>query len=153
MITRIKNARLVLSNQIQSGLSLYCENGRISALTADELPFDVEISSCDAYSDYTYNIQGTRGSLRATLTHIEYQYFCENEMPERRLILDSLENEQGEPVYCRETLNWHKEEENLDGTAFDVGTKVYYDMIYNHLVNGAELVIKPEKIRQQIAVM
>ena len=49
MITRIKNARLVLSNQIQSGLSLYCENGRISALTADELPFDVEIDAKNCY--------------------------------------------------------------------------------------------------------
>ena len=128
----------------------YC---KILLLMPGKPVIDVEISSCDAYSDYTYNIQGTRGSLRATLTHIEYQYFCENEAAKQKLILDSLENEQGEPVYCRETLNWHKVEENLDGTAFDVGTKLYYDMIYDHLVNGAELVIKPEKIRQQIAVM
>jgi len=34
-----------------------------------------------------------------------------------------------------------------------VGTRCYYDNIYDHLVNGAELVIQPEKIALQIALM
>ena len=114
---------------------------------------DVEISSCDAYNDYNYNIQGTRGSLRATLSHIQYQYFCENEAPEQTFTLEPLEKEDETPAYCREQLEWHKFEEDLTGSAFDVGTKTYYDMIYDHIVNGKPLVIKPEKIRQQIAIM
>lgn len=114
---------------------------------------DLEISSCDAYNDYTYNIQCSRGSLRATLSKLKYQYFVESEAPEQKFTLEPLEHEDGTPAYCGEKLNWHTFEEDLSGTAFDVGTKTYYDNIYDHLINGAELVIKPEKIAQQIALI
>jgi len=114
---------------------------------------DLEISSCDAYNDYTYNIQCSRGSLRATLSNIRWQYFVESEAPEQHMTLEPLEHEDGQPAYCGETLNWHKFEEDLTGTAFDVAVKAYYDNIYDHLVNGAPLVIRPEKITQQIALI
>jgi len=114
---------------------------------------DLEISSADAYNDYTYNIQGTRGSLRATLSHIKYQYFREEEAPEQKFTLDPLEKEDGTPAYCRENLHWHQFEEDLTGSAFDVAVKRYYDNIYAHLTEGQPLVIRPEKIRQQIAVI
>ena len=114
---------------------------------------DVEISSCDAYNDYTYNIQATRGSLRATLHHIDYQYFREEEAGIPKLTLEPLEDADGIPVYCSENLKWYKHSEDLSGDAFDSGTKLYYDNIYDHLVNGAPLVIRPEKIVQMIAIM
>ena len=114
---------------------------------------DVEISSCDAYNDYTYNIQGSRGSLRATLSHINYKYFVESEAPEQRMTLEPIEHEDGTPAYCGEKLVWHEFSEDLSGSAFDVAVKAYYDNIYAHLTEGAELVIKPEKIAQQIAVI
>ncbi len=107
---------------------------------------DVEMSSCDAYNDYLYNIQCSRGTLRATMNKITYQYFVPEEAPEQHLILESLEQADGTPAYCGEQLTWHKEEEELKGTSFDVAVKRYYDNIYDHLVNGAELVIKPEKL-------
>lgn len=114
---------------------------------------DLEISSCDAYNDYNYNIQCSRGSLRATLSHISYQYFCEEEAPQQQLTLQPLEHEDGTPAYCSEHLTWHRFEEDLTGSAFDVAVKRYYDMIFAHLVNGEPLIIRPEKITQQIALI
>lgn len=114
---------------------------------------DVEISGCNHYAGSNYIVEGSLGSLSATLTHIEYKYYRPEEAPEQKLILESLENAQGNPAYCSEKLNWYEVKEDVEGTAFDKGTASYYDNIYNHLVNGAELVIRPEKIMQQIAVM
>lgn len=113
---------------------------------------DVEISSCDAYSDFTYKVQGKNGGLKATMSHISYKYFKPCEAPEQKLILTPLMNAEGKPMYCGEKLNWYTEEEDVPGTAFDTAVQLYYQNVYNHLTNGEELVIKPEKIVQQIRV-
>ncbi len=114
---------------------------------------DVEISSCDAYSDYTYKIQATRGSLKATLSHIDYQYFVEADEAPRELTLEPLCDEKGLPCYCGEKLTWHKGSEDITGSAFDTAVRLYYDNIYAHLTEGAPLIIQPEKIARQIALM
>ena len=113
---------------------------------------DIEISSSNKYSDYTYLIHGSRGSLKATLKHISYQYFKEEEAPEQHFTFDPIRKPDGTPAYCSEQLKWHQEEEDLTGSAFDTAVKLYYDNIYNHLTNGEELVIKPEKIKQMVAL-
>ena len=113
---------------------------------------DVEISSSNAYSDYNYLIHGDRGSLKATLNHISYQYFKEEEAPEQRFTFAPICKPDGTPAYCREELKWYKFEEDLVGTAFDTAVKSYYDNIYAHLTAGEELVIKPEKIAQMVAL-
>lgn len=128
----------------------YC---KILMLQPGKPVMDVEISPCDAFNDYNYNIQGDRGSLRATLSHIKYKYFDAAEAPEQKLTLIPLEHEDGTPAYCGEKLVWHEFEEDLSGTAFDVAVKRYYDNIYAHLTEGEPLVIRPEKIAQQIAVI
>lgn len=115
--------------------------------------YDVEISSCDSYSDYNYKVQGTRGGLKATLKHLQYKYFKEEEAPEQKLILEPLCHEDGTPAYCSEKLNWYEFDEDLTGSAFTSAEDEYYTMVYNHLVNGGELVITPEKIKQEIALM
>ena len=114
---------------------------------------DVEISSCDAFSDYTYKIQATRGSLKATLSHIDYQYFAEEDEAPRTLTLEPLSDEAGLPCYCSEKLTWHKCAEDIAGSAFDTAVCLYYDNIYAHLTEGAPLIIQPEKIARQIALM
>ena len=114
---------------------------------------DVEISSCDAFSDWNYKIQATRGALKATLSHIDYQYFVEADEAPRALTLEPLSNAEGLPCYCSEKLTWHKESEDVTGTAFDSAVRLYYDNIYAHLTEGAPLIIQPEKIARQIALM
>lgn len=112
---------------------------------------EIEINSADAYGGDLYRISGDRGSLSATSTEIRYKYFDEIPLPE--LNLNPMTTDDGvTPAYCSEQLNWHEFTETLTGDAFDAGTKGYYENIYDHLVNGAELVIKPEKVVQQIRV-
>ena len=45
--------------------------------------YDVEISSCDSYSDYNYKVQGTRGGLKATLKHLQYKYLMKKRLRNR----------------------------------------------------------------------
>ena len=114
---------------------------------------DVEMSCCDAFSDYTYKIQATRGALKATMSHIDYQYFVEADEAPRAITLEPLSDENGLPCYCGEKLTWHKFSEDVTGSAFDSAVKLYYDNIYAHLTEGAPLVIQPEKIARLIALM
>lgn len=112
---------------------------------------EVEVNCADAYCDSNYKISGSRGSLKATLQELEYKYFDAAPLPE--LELEPLRGEDGiAPAYCKDDLTWHEFREKFDGTAFDVGTAGYYQNIYNHLTAGEELVIRPEKILQQIRV-
>ena len=122
-------------------------------LTAPNRPLiDVEISPADAYNDFTYRIHGSRGSLTATLSKIKWKYFDEKPMPE--LTLEPLTGADGlSPAYCSEKLNWNEFEEDLTGSPFDYAPTKYYENLYDHLVNGADILIKPEKIVQQIRVM
>jgi hypothetical protein len=57
------------------------------------------------------------------------------------------------PAYCSEKLMWHEFEEDLTGNAFDAGPKIFYQNLYDHLTAGADLLIKPEGLLQQIRIM
>ncbi len=121
-------------------------------LTYPDRPLiEVEINPADAYSDYTYKVSGSAGSLKATQKTIKWKYFDEKPLPD--LVLESLTGEDGvSPAYCSETLVWHEFEENLEGSAFDKGTAKFYQNVYAHLTEGKPLIIRPEKILQQIRV-
>ena len=122
-------------------------------LTAPDRPLiEVEVSCIDGYSDYLYKIGGDRGCLKANMGSIKWKYFDEKPLPE--LDLTSMTKEDGvTPAYCSETLDWHEFEETLEGDALSVGVPKFYQNIYNHLVNGEELVVKAEQALQQIRVM
>lgn len=126
---------------------------KVLLIAKDKPLIDLEISSCNAYSDYTYLIEGAYGTLKATTSKIDCKYFDPAEAPARSLITESLQGENGEPRYCSEKLPWKELHEELSGSAFDTAVKAYYGNIYDHLTDGAELIIKPEKIKQLIAVM
>ncbi len=125
-------------------------------LTAPGKPlFDIELSKQDAYAGcgWLYQIYAKNGSLRAGHKSVEWQWFdpAEKAIPELQLTpLRKPEN--GYPMYCGETLNWHKETIELTGDPFTSAVHLYYTMIYNHLVNGAELEITAEQVRRQIRV-
>lgn len=123
-------------------------------LTAPGRPLiDVEISSCDAYSDYTYKIQGSRGSLKATMSKLEWKYFDPIEAPEQKLTFETLVGDDGySPQYCGERLPWHCFAEELNGTAFGLAVEDYYERLYKTMTEGAELFIKPEAVVKLIRV-
>lgn len=50
MTTRVKNARLILPGGIEEGKHLYFSEGVITAVTAEELPFDTELDAGGLYA-------------------------------------------------------------------------------------------------------
>lgn len=115
-------------------------------LTAPGAPLiDLEISSCNGYVSHMYNIHGSKGALRLFNNRIDVKYFDPANEPERTAISESLQDENGLPMYCRETLHWTEESYDIKGDAFDVGTASYYKMIYDYLTEGKEMEIKPEE--------
>ena len=116
---------------------------------------DLEISSSDAYPEFTYCVQGTRGTLRGTMSRIDWKYFIADEAPSHELVRTPLsQGEEKLPAYCSEQLKWY--EESWDGDAmspFTFAVKKYYDMVYDHLTEGKPLEVTLKQVRQQIAVI
>lgn len=123
-------------------------------ITAPNKPIiDIEVSSNDAFPPSTLKILGTKGTLKSTPNEYEMKYIIEGESPEQELILTPLKNEEGLPVYCKDVLIKHEEKGEFTGTAFDVGTRKFYDMMYDAIVNNAEMAIKPEYAAMVISVI
>ena len=124
-------------------------------LTAPGRPvIDVEISSCNAYPNYTYNIMGSTGGLRGGEQEMKWRWFVPEEAPEQRLIKTPLHDADWLPLYCGEPLVWHEDTwERADAGTFTYATERLYDTVYRHLTEGTPLVVTPAQVRQQIWVM
>lgn len=115
---------------------------------------DLEISSCDAYPSFTYNIKGSTGGLKGGMDKMDWKYFKPEEAPEQKLIKTPLQNEEGAPLYCSETLKWYESQWTTEDTGtFTYATDRLYDTVYDYLVDGKPLVVTIKAVRQQIAVM
>ncbi|MDD3925323.1 MAG: Gfo/Idh/MocA family oxidoreductase [bacterium] len=118
----------------------------------DKPTVDLEISSCCAYPSYTYQVYGTRGGLTGNMTHIDWKYFIPEEAPHQELAREPLPG----PGYCGEQLPWHEESWDVpeeDASLFNAMAGRFYNNLYDALVNGAPLVVTPQQVRQQIAVI
>lgn len=118
----------------------------------DRPVIDLECSSCNAYPTHMYNIDGTLGGLKGTANHIDWKYYRPEEAPEQHLIREPLPDRK----YCSEQLTWHEESWDLPEERKDwmqYMTREFYTHLYETIVNGAPLVIPPEQVRQQIAVI
>ncbi len=123
-------------------------------LTVPSRPLiDIEISSCDTFSDYIYKIQGSCGGLKATMTTVQWKYFVPRDEKAHDLILEPLSNEDGTPAYCTEQLKWYECKAEVKDGVFTSVVDEFYENIYNHMVNGEPLYVKTEKVRQQIALI
>ena len=113
---------------------------------------DLEISSCCAYPQYTYQVYGTRGGLTGTQQRAEWKYYLPSEAPKQRLVRGPLDGRD----YCDEELTWHtglweanEEEKNL----FDyMGTR-FYRNLHAAITKGARLEVPLEHVLQQVAVI
>lgn len=113
---------------------------------------DLEVSSCCAYPTHTYNIDGTLGGLKSSIDHADWKWYNPEDAPEQHLHREPLEGRK----YCRETLPWQEASWDLpeeDKNWFLYMTKSYYTRLYETMVNGAPLFVKPEEVRRQIAVI
>ena len=114
---------------------------------------DLEIISCDAYSDYNVKIIGSRGTLKCTPRGYKYTYIKDGENPERPVCEEPLKNDQGEPVFCSEKLIKHTEEGTFDGTAFDIGTARLYEQLYFKITENRPMDVTPDMARDVIGVI
>lgn len=114
---------------------------------------EITISSYNGYGQPTYVVSCKNGCLKANANEIEIKYFDPKTAPEHKHTVTPLEKEDGTPAYCSETIDWKTETFKVEGTAFDKGTQAYYDMIYDYLVNGKEMVITPYQVLKQLKVI
>lgn len=115
---------------------------------------DLEISSADAYPLFTYKIHGSNGSLKGTMSHIDWKYFDPKEAPAQTNVSGALYTTAEKfPTYCGEKLVWHEEAWDGDPNApFIAAVGVYYDQIYRLFTQGIPHDVRPEQVRQQIYV-
>ena len=116
----------------------------------------VEITSCCAYPSFTYNVYGTRGGLAGNASHIDWKYYTPSQAPRQRLTRSPICKPDGTPAYCRERLKWHTRSWDVPKSKRDLFGSMaaqFYSSLYGTLTRGAPLVVKPEEIRQQIAVI
>jgi scyllo-inositol 2-dehydrogenase (NADP+) len=124
-------------------------------LTAPDRPLiDLEISSCDAYPSFTYKIQGTQGGLKGNMTRIDWRWFNPSEAPVQHLLRQPLADAEGLPMYCGEKLSWTEDSWEIpDASTFTYAVRRLYDTVYDHLACGVPLVVTPEQVKQQLAVI
>jgi predicted dehydrogenase len=121
---------------------------------------DLELSSCNTYPGNLFLVQGTQGTLKGNETSLSWKYFKPAETPALRLDPRPLRNEKGEPLYCREKLNFYEETWNADlGSRdpheYDFTEKGlnYYRNLHANFTTGAEFIIKNEQVLLQMKVM
>ncbi len=115
---------------------------------------DLEISSCDAYADQLYHIQGTRGGLKGTMTSLNWRYFKTEEAPVQKLITSSLQTKDGLPMYCGEKLSWYDESwATEDARVFTDAVGRFYDHVYQAVTMDKPLPITAGQIEKQLHVI
>jgi hypothetical protein len=81
------------------------------------------------------------------------KYMVDGENPERPVIRESLQDENGLPIYCRETPVIHTEGGKHEGDAFNTAVLDYYQMIYDRLTAGKPLELDPVDMAKIVSVM
>jgi scyllo-inositol 2-dehydrogenase (NADP+) len=109
---------------------------------------DLELSSVCAYPQDLWLVMGTQGGLKGTLTRLEWKYVDWSALPPRPVLRQSTPDRS----YNQETLPWQEDrwERPLDYPGEVIG---FYDDLYKTIREGAPLVITPESVRRQIAVL
>lgn len=123
---------------------------------SDGKRFEVEVNPSNAYSDgCLFDLYGTNGTMKVFSSEIRYKYFKPEECPMHALEHKSIRMADGSPAYCSENTIWYEETVKLSADEVNVFgrcTSGFYHNLYEHMVNGGELFIKPEHIVAQIAI-
>lgn len=123
-------------------------------MTAPGKPvIDIEVSSNDAFAPSNIKILGSRGTYISSTDSYEMKYIVDGENPEQKVVLDSLKDADGYPIYCSEELITHTEKGEFNGNAFNVGTHRFYEMMYNAITKDEEMSVKPEHAAMIINVI
>jgi len=149
-----KEAKVVYS-KLAAGMTLGDSDDYAKILlTAPGKPLvDVEISSLDAYANFTIKMQGTRGSYKANHSEYEMTYVVDGENVERTVSDTFIKDEKGEPIYCSEQLVKHVESGKFSGTAFDIGAANLYRQLYELITEGKPMTVTPAMAADVISVI
>ncbi len=113
---------------------------------------DLEISSCCAYPEYTYQVYGTCGGLTGSMTEAKWRWFDPKKAPKQKLTREPLPGR----VWCREDLPWKERTWTLPkskSNLFAYISREFYSHLHKTLTEGAPLVITPQQVRRQVAVI
>lgn len=123
---------------------------------SDGKRFEMEFNPSNAYADgCLFDIYGDHGAMRVFPNRIDYKYFLDEECPMYELDHKSLHRPDGGPAYCSNNIVWHEESVALAAdqmNAFGMCSSGFYHDLYDHMVNGKELFMKPEHVKAQIAI-
>jgi predicted dehydrogenase len=121
---------------------------------------DLELSACNAYPGSLFLVQGSQGTLKGNESSLTWKYFKPAETPALKLDTRPLRNEKGEPVYCREKLNFYEETWNVDTGnrnphEYDFTEKglAYYRSLHANFCSGTDFAVKHEEVMLQMKVM
>jgi predicted dehydrogenase len=121
--------------------------------TPNKPVIDLEINNTDCFRNYNIKFQGDKGCFKATPAAYQYRYIVDGENPERPVIEKFLQDENGNPLYCSENLEYHEEKGAYPGTAFNVGTQLLYENLYYALTEGKEMYIDAEKVKKIVGII
>jgi scyllo-inositol 2-dehydrogenase (NADP+) len=109
---------------------------------------DMELTSACAYKQEPWLIMGTQGNLAGGGKELRWKYFNPAELPSRQV------SDQPTPdrSYNSEPIPW-KEETWKEDAQNRQAWGSFYDDLYQTIRAGAPLVIKPQEVRRQMAVI
>jgi predicted dehydrogenase len=114
---------------------------------------EVEVSSYRGYPVADgYVVNGQRGSLAGGPGGLRWKYYSPAKAPKHKLMTGWSDDRK----YCGEQLPWREETwtpPETKHTGFQFASQGFYDNVYKVLTGGAQLVVKPEQVRRQIAVL
>ena len=113
---------------------------------------DLEICSNAPYPVYTYQIYGQYGGLTGNMTQVTWKAYDPAAAPPMALVREPLPG----PSYCKDSLTmvertWRVPDSQKD--LFNSMAAKFYGNLYRALSAGEPLVIPPEHVRQQVAVI
>jgi predicted dehydrogenase len=151
--TQTKVAFSSLKTVLTSGDS--DDYGKIILSTPNKPVVDIEISCADAYADdFVFKIFGSKGTLISSNSNYKMKYIEDfSAYPERQVIRGSLSDENGNPAYCSEKLNFTEESNVIEGSSFDAAVCTFYKMMYNSVMSGAPLEVQPYHAARVISVI
>lgn len=119
--------------------------------------YEMEVNPSDAFAGEQplFKVFGTKGTMKVYNAKIVYKYYLDEEVTTPVLDHKSIHNANGTPAYCNNQLVCHEEEIALQAdmwNQFTMCTDRFYHAWYETLVNGAELFMKLEHIKAQIAI-
>lgn len=125
-------------------------------ITAPGKPIiDVEVNSADGFPSKNFKVMGDLGTISCGVSGaVTVKYLVPDELEPRPVISTPLTNpETRKPMYCGEKLPLHVEEVPTEGDPFSTACNLFYNQMYETIMNGAPLYVTPEKASKAIELI